>query len=326
MRNPIHRRLPRRREQTQERALPATGVAMTASQRRALGAMCGTKSAYVFGPPGSGKTTLLDAIHSDAPSSHRWHFAEFFRELHAALPDHDRSVPATVAALTGDARLVCFDEFHLHDVADAIYLERALRWWSRHGVRIVATSNYRPCDLLPNPLLHDAATPVIAEINATFVVVDVDDGVDHRASRRRPERQGFHAGCWNVTEELAPFRLTATVVVNGRRLAVSETGGAGPGERLSTTFAELCERPWSLSDYIDLLGDAPSLDLTETPDPAIMEREPAQRFANLVDVACDRDVRLDVYSAAGPERLHVAAHPPLDVNRTLSRLSLLHQQ
>ena len=82
------------------------------------------------------------------------------------------------------ASAVFFDEFYVHDVADAIYLHRALTWWCSHRVRVVATSNYVPDELLPNPLLHAAAEPVIDLIRSRFAVIDLDEGIDHRATAK----------------------------------------------------------------------------------------------------------------------------------------------
>ncbi|WP_333619631.1 AFG1/ZapE family ATPase [Dietzia sp.] len=146
-----------------EVSLPA-GISATEHQARAIHSLSGAGNVYLFGPPGSGKTTLLDAVHAANPGSVRKHFGAFYRELHAALPGVGRSVPRAVAELTERARLVCFDELHLHDVADSLYLAAALDHWEDAEVRVVATSNYRPAELLPNPLLHDAALPVIRRI------------------------------------------------------------------------------------------------------------------------------------------------------------------
>lgn len=111
-----------------EGSQPADAVNLTARQRTVMDSMSGRGNVYVYGPPGSGKTTLLNTAHEATPKSVRWHSAEFFRSAHAELPRHGRNVEAAVRASTGRARVVFFDEFHVHDVADAIYLYRALTW------------------------------------------------------------------------------------------------------------------------------------------------------------------------------------------------------
>lgn len=316
------------------------GGELTARQQSVLDAMRGQANVYVYGPPGTGKTMLLDGAHALNARSIRWHCAEFFRAVHSELPSHGRSMEATVASLTGKAGTVYFDEFHLHDVADSIYLDRALAWWAAHRVRVVATSNYRPAQLLPNPLLHDAAEPVIAQLSWHFAIFELDDGVDYRRGRSPVpsadspastaesavivggrEFTGFASGVWLQVAEHSP--LTGVVRVNGRPLAVST---AHPAEReriLETTFAALCDAPWSTSDYLELVSDHDQVVLHDVPDPGRLCRDPGQRLANLVDVAYDRDVPLVIYAEGAADRLVDAEFPPLDVARTVSRLAAL---
>lgn len=310
---------------TTTRKPPRPAVDRTARQQFVLERMGGPGSVYVHGPPGSGKTMLLDAAHATRARSVRWHCAEFFRAVHAELPRHRRSVEATIAALTGRARAVFFDEFHLHDVADAIYLDRALAWWAAHRVRVVATSNYPPDELLPNPLLHHAAEPVIERIIASFEVLELDEGVDHRRYTPAAEK-GFASGVWLPLVAHAP--VSADVRVGGRQLAVVEPGpgatsGPGGSRVLETTFAVLCRSPWSTSDYLALLAEYGSVVVHDVPDPAHLGREPGQRLANLVDVAYDDDVPLTIHSDGSPERLLDADFPPLDAARTVSRLTAM---
>lgn len=292
-------------------------LSLTARQRTVMASMSGRSDVYVHGPPGSGKTTLLNSVHVATPGSVRWHSAEFFRLIHSGLPSHGRSVEATVGALTGRAGAVFFDEFHVHDVADAIYLHRALAWWGAHRVRVVSTSNYAPEELLPNPLLHAAAEPVIDVIRSRFVVIDLDEGIDHRCSA--PAGQGFASGAW-LPPAVHEARTT-TLILGGRRLPVlAQPPQSG---EVATTFAALCVGAWSTSDYLSLLAAGDSLTLFDVPHPARIDREPAQRLANLVDVAYDRDVSLTIHSPGMPDDLHAAASPPLDVARTVSRLRVL---
>ncbi|MDV7999988.1 cell division protein ZapE [Rhodococcus sp. IEGM 1408] len=280
--------------------------------------MGGRDHVYVYGPPGSGKTTLLDSAHSEAPESVRWHCAEFFRAVHAELPGHGRDLETTVRALTGRARAVFFDEFHVHDVADAIYLHRALTWWCAHRVRVIATSNYVPEELLPNSLLHAAAEPVISLIRSRFAVIDLDEGIDHRATATGSEK-GFTAGGW--LPPLSHKPSTSSLTLGNRSLPVlSQPMGT---RTIETTFAALCELPWSTSDYLTLLADRSPLVIHDVPHPAQIGREPGQRLANLVDVAYDVDAPLTIHSPGTPDDLAASAFPPLDVARTVSRLRSL---
>lgn len=279
-----------------EPVLPS-GIDPTPGQRSALRTLAGVRSVYLWGPPGSGKTTLLDAVAEASPTSVRLHLAEYFARLHreihrvGAATAHDR--------VCGGAGVVCLDEFHLHDVADAVFLGRALERWEKTGVRVVVTSNYAPESLLPHPLYHSAAEPVIALVRRRFEVIALDDGVDHRAPGCA-DAVGFGAGKW-----------------------VEEGGGSPAAGALTVTFASLCERPMSAADYFDLLDSQSHVVVVDVPHPATMGRDPAQRFANLVDACCDRGARLDLVGPGGPQDLRCCPEPPLDVERTVSRLTLL---
>lgn len=291
---------------------------LTPRQRVVQDVMNGNSSVYVYGPPGSGKTTLLDTVRASSPGTVRWHCSEFFRAVHDGLPGHDRDLDATVKTLTGRTGAVFFDEFHLHDVADAIYLRRALRWWGSHRVRVVATSNYPPEELLPNPLLHHAAEPVIAHIRTTFDVIDLDEGIDHRDAAIT-DRDGFASGRWLRVVPHDP--ATARHTLNARQLLVLPRSDGS--RTIETTFAALCEHPWSTNDYLALVADLNSIVIHNVPHPARIDREPGQRLANLVDVAYDRDVPFTIHSPGAPDDLHSSVFPPLDVDRTVSRLRCL---
>lgn len=303
---------------------PSTGkrvpeaVSLTRRQREVQDSISGRRNVYVYGPPGSGKTTLLDAVKKATARSARWHCAEFFRAIHDGLPGHGRDLDATVKALTGKADVVFFDEFHVHDVADAIYLHRALKCWSSRQVRVVATSNYRPEGLLPNPLLHEAAEPAITHLRSNFEVVDLDEGIDHRAAATACG-DGFASGKWLPPVSHEP--ATASLLLSARALQVLPLSAGA--RTIETTFSALCESPWSTSDYLELLVDRKPLVIHGVPHPAEIDREPGQRLANLIDVAYDRDVPLTIHSSGRPGDLHSSAFPPLDVARTVSRLRCL---
>jgi len=291
---------------------------LTPRQRAVQVSMGGHRNVYVYGPPGTGKTTVLNAAHASRTRSTRWHCAEFFRAVHDGLPVHGRDLDTTVKSLTGRSEAVFFDEFHLHDVADAIYLHRALRWWDSHEVRVVVTSNYQPEGLLPNPLLHHAAEPVIAQIREHFEVIDLDEGVDFRRANGAA-KGGFSAGGWLPVVRHAP--ATASLSLNSRMLSVLPTFRRP--ETIETTFFELCGRPWSTTDYLELLAGHDSLVIHDAPHPSEFDREPGQRLANLIDVAYDRDIPVTIHSPGQPEDLRTSEFPPLDVDRTISRLHSL---
>jgi cell division protein ZapE len=138
--------------------------------------------AYLWGPVGRGKTWLLDRFHGLA-GGQRFHFHEFYRALHAEVWARTGTADAmdrALDALLGDARVLCFDELHLHDAGDATLLSRALRTLLGRGVTLVATSNYPPEGLLPDPLFHELAEPLIDLLESRLDVLRVDGPVDYR--------------------------------------------------------------------------------------------------------------------------------------------------
>ncbi|WP_324188260.1 cell division protein ZapE [Nocardia higoensis] len=144
---------------------------------------------YLYGPPGRGKTMLMDRFFTGTFSKRkrRWHFHEFFAHLHAAATTTS-TVADAVTRLIGDAELICFDEFHVHDIGDAMLVARLLDAVFDRRVPLVVTSNYPPADLLPNPLFHDRFLPAIARITEHMTVVALDGPQDYRRLRAEVAR------------------------------------------------------------------------------------------------------------------------------------------
>ncbi|MDZ7930765.1 MAG: cell division protein ZapE [Rhodococcus sp. (in: high G+C Gram-positive bacteria)] len=257
------------------------------------------KGVYLWGPVGRGKTWLLDAYFAGAASTakKRVHFHAFFRDLHAAYFRHRFSIDAAIDDIlstddTGlQAELLCFDEFHVHDIGDARLITRMLDALFARGVALVVTSNYAPDDLLPNPLFHPTFVPTIEKLKKNLDVVCVDGPVDYRAVGTSGSR--FASGSWSL-------------------------------ERVSDghSFAELCCAARSTGDYLQMFENATSLTVTEIPALASVDEFAAQRFANLVDVAYDRDVRVDFHALVPLDEFAVGC-AGLDTDRLVSRLSEL---
>nr|WP_281250386.1 cell division protein ZapE [Rhodococcus marinonascens] len=152
----------------------------------------GVRGVYLWGPVGRGKTWLMDRFYESSPvPKRRVHFHDFFHRLHAAahtLGSIDRAIDATL----GDIRLLCLDEFHLHDVGDAMLMARLLKALFARGITLVVTSNYSPGGLLPNPLFHHLFEPSISMLARNLSVVRVAGPTDYRASNT--EWTGFALG------------------------------------------------------------------------------------------------------------------------------------
>lgn len=278
---------------------------------------------YVWGPVGRGKTVLAEhylAALPDVPTL-RVHFHGFFRELQRQIFGTGASLTAAIAAAVGSARVVLFDEFHVHDVADAVYLTAVLRWLREHDVLLIATSNYAPGELLPDPLHHHRFLPAIALIESELTVVPLAEGVDYR--REVAAATGFAAGTWTVTADADAIPETAGVALDPDGVALR--AAAVDGDAAEFSFVELCERPLAAQQYLWLADRFRRITILGMPDPALVRREPLARFAVLVDILHDRDATLHVTASGSPERMREAAHPPRDVARAVSRLSLLRR-
>ena len=329
------------------------GFALDAAQRLAadrladvaagLGGRTAPRGAYLVGRVGRGKSFLLDVLARTVPGALRVHLHSFARDLHRAVHAHSHEPPAVAAALeelVGDRRLLCFDEVSVHDPGDAALLTRALRELPGRRTAVVATSNHRIDDLLPDPMFHHLMLPGIALLHELTEEVAVDGPVDHRRDPRGP-RRGFSAG-WFLSPG-APGQLAAAglargaggpveLEVSGRRLRAREAAG----ELVRFAFADLCEAPTSAADVLALAERHRRWVLEDVP--RLRERGPdaRQRFAGLVDVLADRDAELSLVSAhpladvlaTGAGAVAVADGPPPpgwppDFARTASRLALL---
>ncbi|CCQ13912.1 putative uncharacterized protein [Rhodococcus sp. AW25M09] len=276
-----------------------TDLALDDAQSAAADALStpGSKGIYLWGPVGRGKTWLLDTYfdHVGVTTKKRVHFHSFFRDLHAAYFRHRFSIDAAIDDIlstgTAPASLLCFDEFHVHDIGDARLITRMLDALFARGVVLVVTSNYAPDDLLPNPLFHQAFAPTIEILKKRLDVVCVDGPVDYRAAGTSGSR--FASGTWSLQPAMRGH-----------------------------TFAELCGAARSTGDYLQMVEATTSLTVTEIPALASVDEFAAQRFANLVDVLYDRDVRTDFHALA-PLSEFAVGRTGLDTDRLVSRLSEL---
>ncbi|MFT4212256.1 MAG: cell division protein ZapE [Microbacterium sp.] len=280
---------------------------------------------YLWGGVGRGKTLLAERYVQAAPTRRvrRFHFHSFFRALQGEIFEGG-GVPGALARIMGSARVVLFDEFHVHDIADGIYLTTALHWMRDHDVLLVATSNYAPAELLPDPAARDGARPATETIETSLEVVGLGEGRDYRreppvrplpARFVAPRARGFREGSWTVGPPSGEEGATGLDVDGIPLRAVSAAG-----EEIVVAFAELCERPTSAAQYLWLAASFRSVVVTAMPDPATLGPEAAARFASLVDVLFDRGTALRVMAAGRPERLLAASDPPRDAARTMSRL------
>lgn len=288
---------------------------------------------YLHGPPGRGKTMLMDRFFAAAATIHkrRWHFHEFFALLQAAATAG--TVGDAVARLTDRAELICFDEFHVHDIGDAMLIARLLDALFDRGVPLVVTSNYPPPDLLPNPLFHDRFLPAIARITERLAVVAVDGPQDYRwvagAGERRGEqevpnvRTGFAAGSYLIGE--APRATGATAVRVGTRVVAARTDESGS---LVADFHDLCGAALAAADYLALAARFERWVVVGVPLLRTVSPDRVMRWVNLVDVLYDADRTLTVHATVPLAELAAGVTPVAgvaDLGRTVSRLYEISQ-
>ncbi|MGA6206091.1 cell division protein ZapE [Nocardia testacea] len=307
------------------------------SRRRPLFGGSAPRGVYVWGPVGRGKSWLTDTFYAAVPitGKRRMHFHEFFREFHTryAAHRHEKHAGArAVRELLGASRLVCFDEFHVHDPGDATIMARVVQSLLAQRITLVATSNYPPTGLLPNPLFHHLIEPLAATLHRSLDIVEVAGPHDYRRAHRPGtpaaefERGGY---LWPGTgAQLARAGLVPPAPAERQRLrlgARAVTARAVRGDAVWFDFTDLCDGPYSTIDYLSLADRFRDWTLSGLPPLSTTGRDAAQRFANLVDVLCDRDRRLHLVAAAPLTVSLTGDHLPPDIQRTASRLALLPQ-
>jgi cell division protein ZapE len=285
---------------------------------------------YLWGGVGRGKSFLMDSFFATVPLRRktRVHFHAFMRDVHEELRTLAKEVDplATVAArIARRYRLICFDEFHVSDIADAMILGRLLTALLAAGVVFVMTSNYPPDGLYPNGLKRENFIATIRLLEQWLDVVEVDGGIDYRL------RTLEHAASFLVPEgPVADAAMTATfeamrsgpdepvkLTVEGRLLTARRRAGSA----IWFDFAELCDGPRSQRDYLELAQRFAVVFLSGIPVMSPEQRDLARRFTWLIDILYDHRVKLVASAAAPAEKLYVAGHNAQEFPRTVSRLT-----
>jgi cell division protein ZapE len=295
---------------------------------------------YIHGAVGRGKTMLMDLFFERVPvrRKRRAHFNAFMADVHDRIASHraavkagrakgDDPMPPVAAAIAAEARVLCFDEFSVTDIADAMILSRLFSALFAAGTVLVATSNVAPRDLYRDGLNRGLFLPFIDILEAHLEVVTLDARKDYRLDRtdRAPvylwplDEQAARAvdEAWRsiaAGEEEKP----ATVTVKGRRIEVGRT--AGRAARFE--FDELCARPLAARDYLALAGRFDTFVIENVPPMDAAARNEAKRFILLIDTLYDRRRRLIMSAGAPPAGLYRAetGTEAFEFRRTASRL------
>ncbi|MDQ3261295.1 MAG: cell division protein ZapE [Pseudomonadota bacterium] len=284
---------------------------------------------YIHGGVGRGKSMLMDVFYSQLPyrRKRRVHFHAFMQTVHRELAGLKlKTDPLALVAekFARDLRVLCFDEFHVSDIADAMILARLLENMFARGIVCVVTSNYRPDALYPNGLQRERFLPAIDFIKNNLDVIEIAGDIDHRL-RSLEQLDLYHSPLGPAANEamlrsfttLAPGPpRTASIEVNGRKIhARSASSGIGWFE-----FAELCGTARSQSDYLELAKHFHTIMLANVPRMAAEHAAEARRFTWLIDVLYDQRVNLIISAAAPLEDLYRSGPQSQEFPRTISRL------
>ena len=283
------------------------------------------KGVYLWGPVGRGKSFLMDAFYRCVPlvRKRRVHFHHFMREIHRELDELRGTEDPLAAAAERTARryrLICFDEFHVADIADAMILGRYLEQVMDRGVEFVMTSNYHPDALYPNGLQRERFLPAIELLKKRLDIVGVDNGTDYRRlkmERMKVYHVGTDAPLAKIFDELRDVEEERQPLdVEGRRIAYRKRAGG----LVWFDFDVLCGGPRSYADYVDLAKRFHTVMLSGVPRMSPKDSDAARRLTWLVDVFYDDRVNLISSAAAEPEDLFTAGEQAAEFQRTVSRL------
>ncbi len=288
------------------------------------------RGVYMWGGVGRGKSFLMDSFYSVVPLTRktRLHFHEFMREVHRELEGlKGRADPLEELAvrIAKRFRLICFDEFHVSDVADAMMLYRLLDPLFRNGVQFVMTSNYAPDTLYPDGLHRDRLLPAIALIKANLDVINVDAGVDYR-QRTLSQVQAYHhplgadadRALRHAFRDLAGVPDESPILhIEKRELhALRRADGV-----VWFSFATLCGGPRSQNDYLELASRFHTILLSDVPQMSPRMASEARRFTWLIDVLYDHKVKLIMSAAVEAEQLYPEGAMANEFLRTVSRIT-----
>ncbi len=304
------------------------------------------KGLYVYGDVGRGKTMLMDLFFaaSAVQRKRRAHFHEFMADVHERLNTvrHEMKsgriadadpIRHVADALAAEAWLLCFDEFHVTDIADAMILGRLFTRLFELGVVVVATSNVAPEDLYKDGLNRALFTPFIALLRAQMDVVRLEAPKDFRLEKFSGQPVWYVPADEDaeVALDLAWQRLTGMlsgepqdIPFKGRVIRVSEA--AKGVARFS--FQQLCEQPLGANDYLRIAHEFHTLIVERIPVMDYPERNAAKRFIALIDTIYDNAVKLIASAAAEPAALYLATdgYEASEFKRTASRLIEMRSQ
>jgi cell division protein ZapE len=291
---------------------------------------------YIFGGVGRGKSMLMDLFHqtTTVEKRRRVHFHAFMLEIHDRLHQHRKTareqknldvIAATADDVAAETWLLCFDEFHVTNITDAMILGRLFEALFERGVVVIATSNWAPDDLYKDGLQRDLFLPFIAILKRRLDIIELDQGKDYRQARiagmkvyHTPDDAAATAAIEQAFDDLtrgaAP--TPASLTVQGRTLPVP-VQAAGVAR---FNFEDLCRKALAAADYLALARNYHTLILEHVPVLAENQRNEAKRLILLIDALYEARRRLIISAEAPAEALHPEGDHSFEFERSLSRL------
>ncbi|MGV0999257.1 MAG: cell division protein ZapE [Fluviibacter sp.] len=306
-------------------------VARSNKIRRVISKPVVPRGVYFWGGVGRGKSFIMDCFFAAVPykRKQRIHFHAFMQQIHAELRQHaGKADPLVLVAerIAKTTRLLCFDEFHVSDIADAMILGRLLEILFEKGVVFVMTSNYPPDNLYPNGLQRQNFLPTIALIKNKMDIMPLDGGNDYRM-RKLEVMPVYHVPHDDETQRALAeyFQVAATmpgssdgsIEVNHRHI---RTVRLAPGV-VWFDFQSICGDGRAQTDYLELVREYHTILVSDIPVLEVRHGAEARRFTWLVDVCYDHRVKLIISAATYPDDLYVEGPNAHEFFRTASRLT-----
>jgi len=289
---------------------------------------------YMYGDVGRGKSMLTDLFFDGAPveAKRRVHFHEFMREVHDRLKEirekkldkKEDAITVLAGQLATEAWLLCFDEFQVNNIADAMILGRLFTTLFEKGVVIVSTSNRVPDDLYKNGLQRDRFLPFIDMIKEKLDVMELASPTDYRLGRESGEQTFFYPLDMDARDSLhAQFEEMTQgqakpdyVIIKSRNIDIPKAY-----EHIAFfNFADLCMKPYGANVYLELATLYDVIFIEAIPTLSPKNRNEAERFVNLIDALYEHKVKLVCSAAALPDKLYPEGDGAFEFQRTVSRL------
>ncbi len=292
------------------------------------------RSLYIYGDVGRGKSMLMDLFYEACPfqQKRRVHFHAFMLEVHEFVHQWRKQkrtgdmILALAKDIRSSAKLLCFDEFHVTDIADAMILGRLFSQLFTLDIVMVITSNRQPKDLYQNGLQRELFLPFIDLLQEYCLTLDLPARKDYRLQHFRaletryffPIDDQAKAFIQNSFNELTAFSpaTPGKLEVKGREIFLS----AVHGDVVLSSFQELCEQPLGAMDYLELANEFTCLILADIPKMSSKNRNEAKRFSTLIDALYEHNVKLICTAEVAPEQLYTEGDGAFEFKRTVSRL------